>query len=173
MEKFEIAILVDNQPGVLTRISSMFTRRGFNINSLSVGTTEDPRYSRMTISVFGDEEVKKQILKQCSKLYNVEEVKFMEPGKRVNRELALIKLRNKPSTRREILDAVDIFRSRIIDYSPNTLCVEITGESSKINAFIKAVEPLGILEMCRTGVVSLDRGCTYLKKDIQTIIDNE
>lgn len=171
MEKFEIAILVDNQPGVLTRISSMFTRRGFNIHSLTVGVTEDPNYSRITISAFGDDSVRRQILKQCSKLYNVKEVKVMEADSSVKRELALIKLRNQPETRQDILSAVDIFRSKIIDYSPNTLCVEITGETSKINAFIAAVQPLGILEMCRTGVVALERGCTYLNRETQTIAD--
>lgn len=171
MEKFEIAILVDNQPGVLTRISSMFTRRGFNIHSLTVGVTEDPNYSRITISAFGDDSVRRQILKQCSKLYNVKEVKVMEADSSVKRELALIKLRNQPETRQDILSAVDIFRSKIIDYSPNTLCVEITGETTKINAFIAAVQPLGILEMCRTGVVALERGCTYLNRETQTIAD--
>lgn len=169
MEKFVIAILVENQPGVLTRISSMFTRRGFNIDSLTVGVTEDPKFSRITISAHGEDSVRKQILKQCRKLYNVAEVKVLPPEASVNRELALIKLRNKPETRQDILSAVDIFRSKIIDYSPNTLCVEITGETSKINAFIAAVQPLGILEMCRTGVVSLDRGCTYLNRQTQTV----
>lgn len=171
MEKFEIAILVDNQPGVLTRISSMFTRRGFNIDSLTVGETEDPKFSRITIVAHGDDSVRRQIVKQSSKMYNVKEVKVMEPETSVVRELALIKLRNRPETRQDILSAVDIFRSKIIDYSPNTLCVEITGETSKINAFIAAVQPLGILEMCRTGVVSLDRGCTYLNRDTQTLND--
>ena len=129
MEKFVIAILVDNQPGVLTRISSMFTRRGFNIDSLTVGETEDPNLSRITIVTHGDDSVRKQIIKQCKKLYNVMEVKVMDEEQSVKRELALIKLRNRPETRQDILSAVDIFRSKIIDYSPNTLCVEITGET--------------------------------------------
>lgn len=173
MEKFVIAILVDNQPGVLTRISSMFTRRGFNINSLTVGETEDPNLSRITIVTHGDDSVRKQIIKQCKKLYNVMEVKVMDEEQSVKRELALIKLRNRPETRQDILSAVDIFRSKIIDYSPNTLCVEITGETSKINAFIAAVQPIGILEMCRTGIVSLDRGCTYLNRNTRTTEDQK
>lgn len=166
MEHFEIACLVKNEAGVLTRVSSMFTRRGFNINSLAVGTTEDPNYSRITISVNGDDEIRSQCIKQLRKLYDVEEVVEMLPEERVSRELALIKLKNQPETRADIVSAVDIFRCKIIDFSPNTLCVEITGEPSKINAFIAVVEPYGILEMCRTGIVALQRGCYYLNKDI-------
>ncbi len=162
---FEIACLVDNEAGVLTRVASLFTRRGFNINSLTVGTTNDPRYSRVTISIFGDEQIKSQCLKQLGKLYCIHQVDEMVPGERVSRELALIKLKNTPLTRPEIVSAVDIFRCKIVDFSPNTLCVEITGEPSKINAFITVVEPYGILEMCRTGVVALQRGCHYLDQE--------
>ena len=164
-ERYVIAILVENQPGILTRVASMFNRRGFNIDSLTVSATEDSKYSRITISLTGDESVRSQIIRQLRKLYNVKEVKVMERDKSVYRELALIKLRNCPETRQEVLSAVDIFRSKIVDFSPNTLCVEITGETSKIEAFIALVEPLGILEMCRTGVVAIDRGCSYLNSE--------
>lgn len=170
MERFEIACLVENSAGVLTRVSSLFTRRGFNINSLTVGTTDDPRFSRMTISVNGDEKIRSQCIKQLRKLYNVVSVEEMVPQERVARELALIKLRNTTETRPEIVSAVDIFRCKIIDFSPNTLCVEITGEPSKINAFIAVVEPYGILEMCRTGVVALQRGCHYLSDTEETVL---
>ncbi len=156
MEHFEIAILVENESGALSRISGMFTRRGFNIHSLTVGETEDPCFSRMTISAEGDETTRRQIVKQLAKLYNVKELKVMERDTSVKRELALIKLKNSPATRSDILSAVDIYRSKIIDLSPNTLCVEITGETSKID---------GILEMCRTGVVALERGCHYLRRE--------
>ncbi len=165
MEKFVIAVLVDNQFGVLTRVSGMFTRRGFNIDSLTVGETEDPNYSRITITLTGDDSVRRQVVKQLKKLYNVKEVKVLDHSTTVCREMALIKLKNSPETRQDVMAAVDIFRSKIIDYSPNTLCVEITGESSKIEAFIALVKPLGILEMCRTGVVALERGCRYLNSD--------
>ncbi len=165
MERFVIAILVENQPGILTRVASMFNRRGFNIDSLTVSETEMHEYSRITISLTGDNGICRQIIKQLKKLYNVKEVKVMEKEKSVFRELALIKLRNTPETRQEILSAVDIFRSKIVDFSPSTLCVEITGETSKIEAFIALVEPLGILEMCRTGVVAIQRGCHYLNSD--------
>lgn len=165
MERFVIAILVENQPGILTRVASMFNRRGFNIDSLTVSETETHEYSRITISLTGDDGICRQIIKQLKKLYNVKEVKVMDRQKSVYRELALIKLQNKPETRQEILSAVDIFRSKIVDFSPSTLCVEITGETSKIEAFIALVEPLGILEMCRTGVVAIERGCHYLNSD--------
>lgn len=167
MERFEIACLVDNASGVLTRVSSLFTRRGFNINSLTVGATEDPQFSRITISVNGDENIRSQCIKQLRKLYNVKNVKEMVPTDRVSRELALIKLKNNQETRPDILSAVDIFRCKIIDFSPNTLCVEITGESSKIDAFLAVVQPFGILEMSRTGVVALQRGCHYLYEEAE------
>lgn len=173
MEKFIIAILVDNASGVLTRISSLFTRRGFNIDSLTVGTTEDPKLSRITVSAHGDESIRKQILKQVRKLYNVKEVQVLPNENSVKRELALVKLRNKTSTRNEIVSAVEIFRGKVIDFSPNTLCVEITGSSSKIDAFITVVKPLGILELCRTGVTALERGCSYLNREIKTFEEDE
>ncbi len=165
-KKFVIAILVENQPSVLTRVSGMFTRRAFNIDSLTVGETEDPNYSRITIYATGDDSTRRQLMKQVRKLYNVKDVKVMEREKSVYRELALIKLKNDPETRQEVLSAVDIFRSKIVDFSPSTLCVEITGETSKIEAFIALVKPLGILEMCRTGIVALERGCNYLNSDM-------
>lgn len=165
MERYVIAILVDNQPGILTRVASMFNRRGFNIDCLTVSETEDLKHSRITIALRGDESVRSQIIKQLRKLYNVKEVKVMEKEKSVYRELALIKLRNTPETRQEVLSAVDIFRSKIVDFSPTTLVVEITGETSKIEAFIALVEPIGILEMCRTGVVAIERGDSYLNSE--------
>jgi len=164
-QRYVIAILVDNAPGILTRVASMFNRRGFNIDSLTVSETENPKYSRITISLTGDQSIAKQIIKQLNKLYNVKEVEVMEKEASVYRELALIKLRNAKETRQEILSAVDIFRSKIVDFSPETLCVEITGETSKIEAFISLVEPLGILEMCRTGVVAIERGSNMLNSE--------
>ena len=165
MERYVIAILVDNQPGILTRVASMFNRRGFNIDCLTVSETEDTRHSRITIALRGDDSVRSQIIKQLRKLYNVREVKVMEHGKSVYRELALIKLRNDPETRHDVLSAVDIFRSKIVDFSPTTLCIEITGETSKIEAFIALVETIGILEMCRTGVVAIERGENCLNSE--------
>ena len=165
MTKYVFGILVDNKFGVLTRVSSMFTRRGFNIDTLTVGETQSPEFSRITISMMGDEYSKTQIIKQLDKLHDVKQVEVMERDETVTRELLLIKIKNDSATRQDVLSAVDVFRSKIIDYSPDALCVEITGESSKINAFIELVKPYGIMEMCRTGLVALERGGNCLGCD--------
>ena len=165
MTKYVFGILVANKFGVLTRVSSMFTRRGFNIDTLTVGETQSPEFSRITISMMGDEYSKTQIIKQLEKLHDVKQVEVMERDETVTRELLLIKIKNDSATRQDVLSAVDVFRSKIIDYSPDALCVEITGESSKINAFIELVKPYGIMEMCRTGLVALERGGNCLGCD--------
>ena len=165
MTKYVFGILVANKFGVLTRVSSMFTRRGFNIDTLTVGETQSPEFSRITISMMGDEYSKTQIIKQLDKLHDVKQVEVMERDETVTRELLLIKIKNDSATRQDVLSAVDVFRSKIIDYSPDALCVEITGESSKINAFIELVKPYGIMEMCRTGLVALERGGNCLRCD--------
>ena len=165
MTKYVFGILVANKFGVLTRVSSMFTRRGFNNDTLTVGETQSPEFSRITISMMGDEYSKTQIIKQLDKLHDVKQVEVMERDETVTRELLLIKIKNDSATRQDVLSAVDVFRSKIIDYSPDALCVEITGESSKINAFIELVKPYGIMEMCRTGLVALERGGNCLGCD--------
>ena len=165
MTKYVFGILVANKFGVLTRVSSMFTRRGFNIDTLTVGETQSPEFSRITISMMGDEYSKTKIIKQLDKLHDVKQVEVMERDETVTRELLLIKIKNDSATRQDVLSAVDVFRSKIIDYSPDALCVEITGESSKINAFIELVKPYGIMEMCRTGLVALERGGNCLGCD--------
>ncbi len=158
MAKYVFGILVSNKAGVLTRVSSMFTRRGFNIDTLTVGATQDPELSRITISMVGDEYARSQIIKQLDKMHDVKKVQAMEPDETVTRELLLIKLKNAPETRQDVLAAVNVFRSNIVDYSPDSLCIEITGETSKLDAFIELVRPFGIMEMCRTGLVALERG---------------
>ncbi|MFR0881127.1 MAG: acetolactate synthase small subunit [Oscillospiraceae bacterium] len=165
MTKYVFGILVANRFGVLTRVSSMFTRRGFNIDTLTVGETQSPEFSRITISMVGDEYSKTQIIKQLGKLHDVKQVEVMERDETVTRELLLIKIKNDSATRQDVLSAVDVFRSKIVDYSPDALCIEITGESSKINAFIELVKPYGIMEMCRTGLVALERGGNCLGCD--------
>jgi len=165
MERFVIAVLVENRTGVLTRVSSMFTRRGFNINSLTVGETESSEFSRITVSFDGDKQTKSQIVKQLQKLHEVREVEVLERSESVSRELLLIKVANKTETRQDVMTAADIFRSKIIDYSSESLCCELTGETSKIEAFIELLKPLGIIEMCRTGVVALQRGSGHLKSE--------
>ncbi len=158
MNKFIIAVYVDNKFGVLTRVTSMFTRRGFNIDTLTVGETESPEYSRITISMSGDGYARDQMINQLRKLFNVKKVEVLEGDNSINRELALIKVRNTEKNRQDIMTCVDIFRAKIIDYSSSALCIEATGDTSKINALIDILRPLGIIEMCRTGVVALERG---------------
>lgn len=158
MSKFVISVYVDNTFGVLTRVTSMFTRRGFNIDSLTVGETEDLKYSRITITMSGDELARAQLISQLKKLHNVKKVEFLGGETTIERELMLIKIKNDAKTRQDVLASVNIFRAKIIDYSPTALCIEITGDSSKIDAFIDVIKPIGIIEMCRTGVVALERG---------------
>ena len=163
MQKFIISMNVNNQFGVLNRVAGMFSRRGFNIDSLTVGETEDPSISRMTVTMTGDEYARDQIIKQLNKLHDVKEIKEMDPDKSVTRELILIKVTADAKSRQDIMDAVNVFRNKIIDFSPNSVCMEITGESSKLDAFVELMKPYGIIEMCRTGMVSLDRGNISLK----------
>ena len=158
MKKYVIAVYVDNKFGVLTRVTSMFTRRGFNIDALTVGKTESPEYSRITITMYCDEAAKEQVIRQLEKLVNVKKVQLMEKGGSVSRELMLIKVKNTPETKNDIMTAVNIFRSKIIDYSTAALFIEVTGDTEKLDAFIEIMKPLGIIEMCRTGIVALERG---------------
>lgn len=158
MNKFVIAVYVDNKSGVLTRVTSMFTRRGFNIDTLTVGETESPQYSRITLSMSGDSDARAQMISQLRKLFNVKKVELLEKENSIRRELMLIKIRNQQANRQDILAVVDIFRAKIIDFSPDALCIETTGEPSKIDAFIEILKPFGIIEMCRTGIVALERG---------------
>lgn len=159
-----IAVYVENKYGVLTRVSGLFMRRGFNIDSLTVGETDDPNYSRITITLNGDEYAREQLINQLKKLHNVKQVKLLEAGASVERELMLVKVRNTPENRNEIIAAAEIYRAKIIDYTTNAMCVEVTGEPSKIKAFIEVMKPLGIVEMCRTGVVALERGASIMEK---------
>ena len=143
IERFVISILVANHSGVLSRVSGMFTRRGFNIDTLTVGETESPEFSRITISTHCDRSVCDQIVKQLEKMYDVKTVKVMKRDLTVTRELLLIKINNVADKRQDIMSVVDVFRAKITDYSPEALVIEIRGESSKINAFIELLEPYG------------------------------
>lgn len=157
-----IAVYVENKYGVLTRVAGLFMRKGFNIDSLTVGETEDPEYSRMTITLNGDNYAREQLINQLKKLHNVKEVKLLESAQNVERELLLVKVPNQPATRSEIMAAADVYRGKIIDYSTDAMIIEVTGEPLKIQAFIDVLKPIGIIEMCRTGIVSLERGATVL-----------
>lgn len=161
--KHTIVAIVENKPGVLMRISGMFSRRGFNIDSLTVGKTENPNYSRMTISVDGDEIVLEQVIKQLNKLVNVIRISRLYPDESVERELAIIKVNAKKETRSEIMQIVSVFRAKIIDASPKSLIIEVTGNGSKISAMEQLLRQFGIKELARTGKVSMIRGAKVTK----------
>lgn len=165
MERYTLSVLVENQPGVLSRVVGLFSRRGFNIHSLSVGTTQDSTVSRITIEVNGDAATVEQVSKQLSKLVDVIKIKTLRDHEIVKRGLALIKVKVGPKTRSEVIEITSVFRANIVDISPNTLTAEITGNNSKIKAFIDLLEPYGIEEISRTGMTALERGANTLKLD--------
>lgn len=158
MDRHVLSVLVRNSSGVLTRVSGLFARRGFNIDSLTVGRTEDPNVSRMTIALMGDDGVLEQFIKQLNKLEDVSRVLQLKPEDSVLRELVLIKVKAEAENRAAINEVVKIFRSKIIDVSADTLTIELTGDESKISALIKLMQGYGILELVRTGVSALERG---------------
>jgi acetolactate synthase-1/3 small subunit len=158
-----IAVIVENKSGVLTRIAGLFSRRSFNIDSLSVGATDNPDYSRMTITVHGDEDVLEQVIKQLSKLINVIRVSELEPMESVERELAVIKVSADRENRGEIMQIVEIFRASIIDVSARSMIIEATGDEEKIDAIVQLLRQFGIKELARTGKVSMVRGTRVIK----------
>ena len=164
MKRYIIAVYVENKSGVLTRVTSMFTRRGFNIDTLTVGATERNEYSRITVTLDGDENTCVQLVNQLKKLYVVKRVEVLDSDP-IKRELMLLKVKNDAKNRSDIMTAVDVFRASVIDYSTDGMCIEVTGNPSKIDAFIKLMQPFGIIEMCRTGVVALERGASTLFTD--------
>jgi acetolactate synthase-1/3 small subunit len=153
-----LAVLVENNPGVLTRVAGLFSRRGYNIDSLTVGRTENQNISRMTIVVEGDDLVLEQVTKQLHKLIDVIKINDITSDQYVDRELVLVKVSAEPSTRAEIMQIVDIFRARIVDIGRRTLIIECTGDEGKINAVIESLKPFGIKELVRTGKVAMLRG---------------
>ena len=162
MKKFVIAIYVDNRYGVLTRVTSMFTRRGFNIDALTVGETESPAYSRITICLSGDGYAREQLINQMRKLVNVKKVEVLDDAACIKRELMLIKIHNEREYRSDVQFAVDAYRAKVVDYTNEAMCIEVTGDPTKIDAFVELMKPFGIIEMCRTGIVALERGTTSL-----------
>ena len=165
MHRKVIQLLVDNTSGVLSRISGLFSRRGYNIESITAGVTADPRFTRITIVTSGDDEILDQIEKQVEKLVDVCDIKELKSESSVYRELALIKVRCGREQRQGIISISDIFRANIIDVSPEGLIVELTGDQDKIDAFISLLDGYEILELARTGIAGLGRGpdnVTYL-----------
>ena len=152
-----LSLLVDNTSGVLSRVSGMFSRRGYNIDSLSVGVTENPKYSRMTVAVSGDDRILSQIKNQLNKLEDVVEVIELEDGASVCRELVLVKVKADQNQRQAIIAITDVFRAKIVDVSPETMMIEITGNNTKIDAFIGLLDGFEIQEMVRTGLTGLAR----------------
>lgn len=164
MQRHVLAVLVKNSSGVLSRVAGLFSRRGYNIDSLSVGQTENPDISRMTICLNGDDDILEQFEKQLSKLEEIISVESLRTETSVYRELVLIKVKATPETRGAINEVVKIFRSKIIDVSKDTLTIELTGDESKIEALISLVEEYGVEEVARTGLIALERGDTTITK---------
>lgn len=167
MGRHTISVLVQNQPGVLSRVSGLFSRRGFNIDSLAVGPTQDEDLSRITITVQGDYGLIDQMVQQLYKLICVRKVLVLEPGQAVGRQLVLVKVRAGRETRDAVMRIVDIFRARVIDVNRETLTVEITGEEDKTAALLGLLEDYGIVEIARTGLVALQRGEANIHDAIQ------
>lgn len=164
MQRYTVAVLVSNQFGVLNRVTSMFRRRQFNINALTVSETESPKYSRITVLFEGDDVRKQQLIDQLYKLPDVFSIKELHSDDSVSCELLLIKMANDPETRTDIRDAADAFGARVVDYTRDSLVFQMTGDSRRIDDFIHLMRDYTILEICRTGIVSLERGASTIRK---------
>ncbi|MEN9287741.1 MAG: hypothetical protein RLZ88_411 [Actinomycetota bacterium] len=158
MSKHVLSLLVEDKPGLLTRVAGLFARRGYNIESLAVGVSEIEGLSRLTVGVSVDGAPLEQVTKQLNKLINVIKIVELEPEAAVQRDHMLIKVKTDPATRSQVLEAVTLFRARVIDVSSDALIIEVTGDSSKCAAFIKVLEPFGIKEMVQSGVLAMGRG---------------
>jgi acetolactate synthase-1/3 small subunit len=158
MSVHTLSVLVENKPGVLARVSGLFSRRGFNIESLAVGPTENPEVSRMTIVVAVEELPLEQVTKQLNKLVNVIKIVELEQSTAVQRELLLVKVRADNTVRSQVLETVQLFRAKVVDVSPEALTVEATGTSDKIGALLRMLEPYGIRELVQSGMVAVGRG---------------
>lgn len=165
MRKQALSILVENTSGVLSHISGLFSRRGYNIDSFSSGVTADPRYTRITIVASGDEQILEQIEKQLAKLEDVRNIKKLEPGTSVTRELILVKIKAKDIERQAILSVTNIFHGKVVDATNDSMVIELTGHQDKLDAFMDLLQGYEILELARTGITGLTRGSadvTYL-----------
>ncbi|MCB2308688.1 acetolactate synthase small subunit [Clostridium estertheticum] len=157
MNKYILSILVENHSGVLSKMAGLFTRRGYNIDSLTVSITDDPTISRMTIVVSGDEQITEQIVKQLNKLIDVIKILELSPEKSVSREVALIKVTLDQGTRSFIIETVNIFKCNIVEMNAKSIIIEITGNEEKVSSFIELMRPYGIKEVVRTGLAVLQR----------------
>ncbi len=158
MSRHTLSVLVENTPGVLARISGLFSRRGFNIDSLAVGPTEHPEISRMTIVVNVEDSPLEQVTKQLNKLVNVIKIVTLEPSQAVERELVLVKVRADASVRGQVLEAVQLFRAKVVDVATDAVTIEATGNPDKLSALLRVLEPFGIRELVQSGMVAVSRG---------------
>ncbi len=172
MKKRILSILVDNTSGVLSRVAGLFSRRGYNIDSLTVGETQNPAFSRMTVVVRGDDQVLDQIEKQVAKLEDVRAVKVLQHGQRVCRELILVTVSVSAEHRQEVVAIADIFRAKIVDVGTSTLMIELTGNQNKLDAFVKLLDGYEIMEMVRTGITGLSRGARDMFDELDEGLDN-
>ena len=162
-DRIVLSLLVDNTAGVLARVAGLFSRRGYNIDSLTVGATADERYSRMTVVSYGDQNILEQIEKQLRKLEDVVDIKILADGESVCRELIMVKVMADASERAEIISVADIFRAKIVDVERESLMLEMTGNQSKVEAFLNLLQGYKILELARTGITALSRGSKGIK----------
>jgi acetolactate synthase-1/3 small subunit len=158
VSRHTLSVLVENKPGVLARVASLFSRRGFNIDSLAVGPTEHPEVSRMTIVVNVEELPLEQVTKQLNKLVNVIKIVELDPTAAVQRELLLVKVKADLDTRSHVLETVQLFRAKVVDVAPDTVTIEATGTADKLDALIRVLEPFGIKELVQSGMVAVGRG---------------
>ncbi|MGH3978612.1 MAG: acetolactate synthase small subunit [Pseudonocardiaceae bacterium] len=158
MTTHTLSVLVENKPGVLARVAGLFSRRGFNIESLAVGPTETPEISRMTIVVAVDELPLEQVTKQLNKLINVIKIVELDPSVAVRRELLLVKVRADATVRSQVLETAQLFRAKVVDVSPEALTIEATGTEDKLDAMLRMLEPFGVREMVQSGMVAIGRG---------------
>ncbi len=166
MNKYTVAVLVENKFGVLNKVTSMFRRRRFNIDALTVSETESPDCSRITVIFDGDSVSKKQLVEQLYKLPEVCSIRELDAENSVSSELLLIKMENSSETREEIRSAADAFDAKIVDYTKEAMMIQVTGDSRRINDFINLMRDYKILEICRTGIVSLERGNKTIREEI-------
>jgi acetolactate synthase-1/3 small subunit len=161
-----LSLLVEDKPGLLTRVAGLFARRGYNIHSLAVGTTEVEGLSRITLVVDVADSPLEQVTKQLNKLINVLKIVELEPDQSVQREHMLVKVRIDQSTRSQILEAVNLFRARVVDVAPDSLVIEVTGDTQKISALLKVLEPFGIKEIAQSGLLAMGRGSKSISERI-------
>ena len=164
MSTHVLSLLVEDTPGLLTRVSGLFARRGFNIHSLAVGVTEVPGLSRITVVVDVEEHPLEQVTKQLNKLINVVKIVELDPAASVQRHHLLVKVRADNSTRANVLEVVNLFRASVVDYAPDSVVIEITGDRGKVDAFQRAVTPFGIKEISQSGLVALGRGAKSISE---------